>query len=550
MIILGRSQNHGAPDRTPVALLIAAYGAIFGGMLIATDFLPYVLDGNETFSSLWHAANLYRFGFAESWGLADEAFSPHPAAHPYVHTHQGNFPRLFAYLLYAVGSHTAESQITITTFSIGIAGILFAYFFFARISTVWFAFTVCMVFITDYLLFAQWQVVTYRVWHVFLLFGCLLGIARFSEHGTRRWWLITFALFVCLFYFELIFAAFVGALCGLYAIARTLRRPVRLAMIVTAQGLGAIAALSAVLLQGTGYLGAENLRRDLYLTFLARNEFSSASGLLEEAANFYERHNVIFWHNIQESEQFGTLSAFLRSFSRFDWQVHTPVFSMAVWIVVAGWLLSLVRTEPPKRSSNDLRIALAFTIFLIGALWLFRGIALPGTGADWVTITTLTAVATIVCWMLAGATAGRDRFTEGSALAIIGTGVLMGGVGVLVPLSNSLFDQTYRPLWKDMQGWLGVLSVGGLILFLATTVAAYVAISGARPVLGDSRERRLLYVLLYLFCAVIAYAIVYRLSAGYIYSGYLTRNAPFTVFLTDVVVACARQRKSTQIHKG
>src|SRR4030095_12345844 len=156
----------------PFVTLLAAYILLYGGLLLATDFLPYVLDNNETFSSLWHAANLFNFGVSQSWGLADETFSPHPEAHPYVHTHQGNFPRLFAFLIYIAGARTAEAQIAITTFTVGLAAIGLIYAFFARITNPWFAFTVCAVFMTDYLLFAQWHVVTYRVWHSFFLFGC------------------------------------------------------------------------------------------------------------------------------------------------------------------------------------------------------------------------------------------------------------------------------------------------------------------------------------------------------------------------------------------
>ena len=63
--------------------VIAVYFAAYGWLLVATDFLPYVMDNNESFSSLWHARSLYDFGVGKSWGLADEAFSPHAAAHPH-----------------------------------------------------------------------------------------------------------------------------------------------------------------------------------------------------------------------------------------------------------------------------------------------------------------------------------------------------------------------------------------------------------------------------------------------------------------------------------
>src|SRR5262249_32317804 len=77
---------------------------IYGVLLWWTRGLPYVLDNNESFSALWHAANMYNFGFNSSFGLTDEAISPAIAAHPYIHTHQGNFPRIFAFILYVFGA--------------------------------------------------------------------------------------------------------------------------------------------------------------------------------------------------------------------------------------------------------------------------------------------------------------------------------------------------------------------------------------------------------------------------------------------------------------
>ena len=84
--------------------LCILYVLFFGYLLFETDFLPYVLDGNESFSAFWHARNLYEYGLSKSFGLADESFAFHEAAHPYVHTHQGNFPRVFAFLIYALGA--------------------------------------------------------------------------------------------------------------------------------------------------------------------------------------------------------------------------------------------------------------------------------------------------------------------------------------------------------------------------------------------------------------------------------------------------------------
>ena len=60
---------------------------------------------------------------------------------------------------------------------------------------------------------------------------------------------------------------------------------------------GALAGLSVFVSQAVGYLGYENFVRDIYLTFLARNDANNAATLMSEAAHFYENKHVIFWHN-------------------------------------------------------------------------------------------------------------------------------------------------------------------------------------------------------------------------------------------------------------
>jgi hypothetical protein len=109
-----------AAQLDPVWLaVLACYVAVFGGILIYSDFLPYTFDNNESFSAFWHARNMYEYGIANSSGLADESFSYDAAAHPYVYTHAGASPRLFAYLMYALGIRTIELQIAVTVFLFG-----------------------------------------------------------------------------------------------------------------------------------------------------------------------------------------------------------------------------------------------------------------------------------------------------------------------------------------------------------------------------------------------------------------------------------------------
>src|SRR5262249_40360729 len=95
-----------------------AYAVVCGWLVVRSHGLPYVLDNNESFSSLHHAYNLYHFDFWKTCGLTDEAFSPDPEAHPFLYTHQGNFPRAFAFLIFVLGARTIESQVWITTFTV------------------------------------------------------------------------------------------------------------------------------------------------------------------------------------------------------------------------------------------------------------------------------------------------------------------------------------------------------------------------------------------------------------------------------------------------
>src|SRR5260221_13502603 len=99
-------------------VVLAAYVAVFGGMLIYSDFLPFTFDNNESFSAYWHARNMYEYGIASSSGLPDESLSNDAAAHPYLYTHAGASPRLFAYVLYVLGVRTVQLQIAVTAFTI------------------------------------------------------------------------------------------------------------------------------------------------------------------------------------------------------------------------------------------------------------------------------------------------------------------------------------------------------------------------------------------------------------------------------------------------
>jgi hypothetical protein len=325
---------------------------------------------------------------------------------------------------------------------------------------------------TDYVLFAQWHVVTYRVWYCFLLFFCLYCTERAIEQRSRKWLAGLFVGYFALFYFELVFAAFVSALCGLYALHRCGLRLRSLIAVVLAQGAGSVLGLLLVVAQGIGYLGLADFRHDLYLTFGARNDFLGSETLIEEAARFYNHNKIVFWHNFQNRGAFAGLMPFVRSLTSYDWRVHTPLLASAIWILGAGWMLSL----QPRRSTG---------------------------------------------------------FAKAVLVAIV---TAMAGVLLVLPRSV-LFDRGMAPVWEELHRLAGPHAVQLLVVMATGLLSARLATAGAAAMLGPDSRAQLRTVLVFLVCGGLAYSLVYFLSPGYIYSGYLQRHAPFTVFLTDVLVA-------------
>ena len=244
-------------------LILAAYLAIFGSFLLWTKGYPYGSDNNESFSNFWHAHSLYHNGIAHTKGLADEVFSPRPEASPYVHTHQGNFPRLFAFVLYAAGARSVESQIWLTTFTIGLAAIWLAFCFLRAAANERFAAVVCLLLeMTDYVLFCPMAGQHLpRLACLFFSFRCYLFFVRALGDRAASRWLLPIALlnFAALAYWEYVFGAFIELLCAFYALGLYWRRPRVLAQVALAQIAGGLLAMAVLFTQLAAYMGKADI---------------------------------------------------------------------------------------------------------------------------------------------------------------------------------------------------------------------------------------------------------------------------------------------------
>lgn len=321
-------------------LTLGLFLVVCGALIVGSDFLPFGTDNNETFSSLLHARNMVQNGLFSFGGLTNETTSSASSAQAFLYTHQGNFPRFFAYLLYVVGAKSAESQILITTASIGVMGIMMAHVFMERRADPLFAFLFCAVLTTDYLMSLQWLVNTWRVWHLLFFFAPLLLADRLTSKGAEPLSLaLLFVTFAAVFYCEIIYAIYVAFVFAIYLGIRARRRPSVVIYGWLAGGAGATFAVAALIAQIVLVFGWDGFVRDFSLTFFARNNVppDRIKEFQEETIKFMRENNIVFWDN------FNTIQGGLKNplvtlqiFFRYSLLQMTPPIVMIGLVMTSG----------------------------------------------------------------------------------------------------------------------------------------------------------------------------------------------------------------------
>ncbi|MEW5911520.1 MAG: hypothetical protein AB1814_03130 [Thermodesulfobacteriota bacterium] len=570
--LLNRAQtiSAGWAQATPhywraLCIVFAVYVVLYGALLIATNGLPYVMDNNESFSTYFHAKNAYDFGWGQTWGLADEAFSPHAEAHPYTYTHGGNLSRFYAYLLYSLGARSIESQIIIYTLTVGVLAIFFMFHFFAKTTNSLFAVIICLAFMGEYVLFAQWHVCTLRVWHAFFLFSSLLCVYGFLESDSRRWWLLTFLNFMALFYFELVFATFVGVITGLYGGWLLYRRPVRLAVAWGMQLLGSLSAMGLLIGQNIGLLGWDNFKTDLALTFSARNYDPNGSFVFksfDSLRQFYEGHHLAFWYNIYDISSVKRFIVFVRSIFQYGFELITPLISLCAVFIVVAWLLSLLLDWLEGSDARHSRPPLATLdyysrLLLLGGAGSLFTLALISIGTSSYLGAPITPVpqqstlmGMLLLWLTLLALAWGAAYwgartsvrpTAGFPIInnrrVIASVIFLLAAGWFIRWQGGLYSQISSPIWAQVLSFWGKIWIPMLALVLSGALGAGAVLLGPRRLLGLSPREQLLPVARYIVCALLAYGAVYLVFPGYVYSGYLVRSAPLLVFFISPILA-------------
>ena len=285
--------------------IIGLFALIFCFFFYFTDGTVYVFDNNETFSSLWHAYNLLNIDFNKHYGLADETFSTLVESHSFVHTHQGNFPRLFAVLLYFLGFTKANEQILLTFLIVGIPSFFCLYKVLLSTSNSKFFSVIGIIFLfTNFILFFQWLFVTYRIWYFYFIFSSFYFLINFEKKFYK--WLLFLNLFF-LFYFELIFAIYLSIALTIFLFISQNFKIKKIISNYYFLLFAPILSILVLLLQLYFLYGFDNLIKDITYTFTSRN-FSTDSIL--KILEFYSSNNIVFWHNFKVFDSPGLFSLF------------------------------------------------------------------------------------------------------------------------------------------------------------------------------------------------------------------------------------------------
>ncbi len=466
------------------ALLGLLFLSISLGLIASGRGIPAVFDGNETFSSILHAKNTLAFGPRASAGLADKSTSPHPQGHPVVHTHQGNFPRLYATVLSAIGLSDPAAQVVATVFPIGIASVFLLFLGLRRYVSPGFAFASLAILLTDYVLFAQWQVVTYRIWQ-FAFTAVLLATAIAYRERPRRWLLVaTFAVSLMLFYYELVFASFLAVSVAAFTLLLWRREIASGVVFVSAQFAGALAGAGILIAQLAGYLGWDNFLTDMRLTYIGRNAGIADPATLGALRGFVEHNNIAFLYNFIDGSGLRSFSFFLDSIFRWGLQTYTPPFVFCIVTLAFSILVALFARNGPVQFPKSAIAGIAVTAVLG---WLF--------GASGIVFAAVLSVASMTVFVLP-----RAR-NVAQTIGSIDAALLISVPAIVLCVMAATFAKFGGYERGSVHDWINELAFGlaVLALILVFAVRAMPQRSGGMPLAAALRGAAVL-------CVAIAFA--------------------------------------------
>lgn len=570
---------------SPGLLCAALYLVLTGWMTLTAPVAPSVVDGNETFSSLLHARNTIMFGVEGTYGLADEATALLPEAHPVPHTHQGNFPRLYATALAYVGIDAPRSQVLIHLWTIGLATFLLFLSVAKKLMFREAALFAALFFATDYVFTLQWHVVTYRVWQDFMIVGAAFCALHYQPTAKLLLVFIAFLSFG-LFYNELIFAFFCSLFAALLVLMRTTVRWRDKFLFYGAQAVGGFSALGLLTTQLIAFYGWDGFVRDITVTFTTRNAADFAANEPPEALRqFVEETAIAFFYNAVDGAAFRTVPGFLDTLFRWGLGYYSQALCLVAglvivlmlanrlrpwwgavgraackpgFIILTGLGASLLLLAPKGPSVMAVAILLTGTLAYVtsaGRRKRHLEIDLPVLAAVAVIVPVATAllpallpVDVLIDFFLGTWGGSVALLTAASTVSIFAVAQMLAGAGpvaarrvsaesvggvmlfLLLSLGltaclQMLFPESGAParLQRTLMGNWGS-SLLGLAPALVLVSGILLSVRVPPSSLGDAAgELRRAILTRFILAFLVAWVVIFVLSPGYVYSGYMWR---------------------------
>jgi hypothetical protein len=300
---------------------------------------------------------------------------------------------------------------------------------------------------------------------------------------------------------------------------------------------GGIIAAAALLIPLTLYMGWANVLRDINFTINARNSAESQA-LTADAAAFYDRMRVLFWPNYKDAAPLRTGQRLLEAVFYDHFRYYGPVLTAFIGFVLGGWMMSLrpgLSRQLSKPAAEIGILALTFVLFIVTPLNEY----VPG-GSHWVAA--LIGVAALKWRAGPASRASGPAFGWPEAQPARGALALIL-FGLIAWILRNIPSETHpRMLSIGAEAWLthGSSSDGVMAVFVALGLA--LATFGFSPTAkrpSGKRSGGVASTLVIAGATLLAFIPVYWLFTGYVFSGYLFRQAPFLVFTTDLALAAA-----------
>jgi hypothetical protein len=539
--------------KNPCAIIIIVNVILSLIYLQLNNYIPFALDNNETFATIIQARNIFEYGISSSFGITDESFGVRPESHPYVYTHQGNLPRIFSFALMLTGAKSPESQIIVTALIISSFSLYLAYSFFVNRISVRFAVIFCIILITDYFMFFQWQFNTWRVWHFFFLFASLNLAANTFLLSQKSQFILILLNSATLIYYELAYAIFITVIYFMYVVLSSANINTKVWKIALHFGGLAIGA-SILLAQLVLYYGWDGLIKDIYFTFFARN--FAPIGLAElfqfrrEAWDFFESNKIVFWDNfISQSLNLRSFSATSLLYAKFNLFVYSPylvyVFLLINIKLIINYLSSLIKMGNIQldqlRTQYFLSLLLLTFVVVINHDTRFLGFSAHTISSIVQSkksiLLYLMTIVSLLVW--ANFTVSNTRVSLSRAIAAT-TYICM--VSIFTHYYSLIYSVDYNvPIFKFEIFWKSVFVSEYNYAIFSKYVVFVVVLLGLDSILKspDSRSKKLSndahQVIVYVLSGIVGLCVVWALMPGYILTAYFQRYVPLLVFFTIIL---------------